>query len=84
MPRPGVPQVYVYPGARDGRVIADVGRTDKGHTEELEPRVTEVLIKLMVEAPAAKSPGFRRGYEVRAGAADAFDAPRGTAAVPLP
>jgi len=35
-----------YPGAKDGRVIADVVRLDKGHTEGLEPKVTEALIKL--------------------------------------
>jgi len=46
--------VYVYPGGRDGRVIADVVRLDKGHTEGLEPRVTEELIKLMVRAPGGK------------------------------
>jgi hypothetical protein len=50
LPRPGTAEVYVYPGARDGRVIADVVRLDKGHTEGLEPRVTEQLIKLMVSA----------------------------------
>jgi hypothetical protein len=45
----------VYPGARDGRVIADVIRIDKGHTEGLEPRVTEELIRLMVSAPGGKA-----------------------------
>ena len=54
MPRPGVAQVYVYPGARGGRVIADIVRMDKGHTEGLEPRITEALITLMVEAPGGK------------------------------
>jgi len=54
-PRPGTAQVYVYPGARDGRVIADVVRLDKGHTEGLEPHVTERLIQLMVSAPGGKA-----------------------------
>lgn len=54
-PRPGTAQVYVYPNARDGRVIADVVRLDKGHTEGLEPRITEELIKLMVSAPGGKA-----------------------------
>ncbi|MDO8379126.1 hypothetical protein [Phenylobacterium sp.] len=54
-PRPGVAQVWTYPGARDGRVIADVVRLDKGHTEGLEPKVTEELIKLMVSAPGGKA-----------------------------
>jgi hypothetical protein len=54
-PRPGTAQVYVYPDARDGRVIADVVRLDKGHTEGLEPRITEVLIRMIVAAPGGKA-----------------------------
>ena len=54
-PRPGTAQVWVYPNARDGRVIADVVRLDKGHTEGLEPKVTEALIELMVLAPGGKA-----------------------------
>jgi pimeloyl-ACP methyl ester carboxylesterase len=53
--RPGTAQIYVYPNARDGRVIADVIRLDKGHTEGLEPKVTEELIKLIVSAPGGKA-----------------------------
>ncbi len=54
-PRPGTAEVYVFPGARDGRVIADVVRGDKGHTEGLEPRITEELVKLIVSAPGGKA-----------------------------
>jgi len=54
-PGPGTAQVWLYPGASDGRVIADVVRLDKGHTEGLEPKVTEELIKLMVSAPGGKA-----------------------------
>ncbi|MBI5948174.1 MAG: hypothetical protein HY875_08555 [Chloroflexi bacterium] len=54
-PKPGTAQVYVYPNARDGRVIADVVRMDKGHTEGLEPKVTEALIRMMVAAPGGKA-----------------------------
>ena len=54
LPRPGRAEVFVYPGARDGRVIADVVRIDKGHTEGLEPRITEELVKLIVSAPGGK------------------------------
>jgi hypothetical protein len=54
-PRPGTAEIYVYPGARDGRVIADVVRKDKGHTEGLEPNVTEALVKMMVSAPGGKA-----------------------------
>lgn len=52
--RPGTAQVYVYPGCTGGRVIADVLRLDKGHTEGLEPRVTEALIAMMAAAPGGK------------------------------
>ena len=53
-PRPGTAQVYVYPQARDGRLIADIVRLDKGHTEGLEPNVTRELVKMMVAAPGGK------------------------------
>jgi pimeloyl-ACP methyl ester carboxylesterase len=56
-PRPGAAQVFVYPNARGGRVIADVVRMDKGHTEGLEPNVTEALIKLIVSASGGKAAG---------------------------
>lgn len=55
--RPGTAQVFVYPGCRDGRIVADVMRLDKGHTEGLEPNITEALIKLMVSAPGGKVRG---------------------------
>jgi hypothetical protein len=59
-PRPGTAQIYIYPGARGGRLIADVVRLDKGHTEGLEPRITEELVKLMVAAPSGKLSAARR------------------------
>ena len=59
-PRPGAAQLWVYPGARDGRVIADAVRLDKGHTEGLEPRVTEALIKLMVSASGGRAEALAR------------------------
>ncbi len=54
-PGPGRAEIFVYPNARDGRVIADVVRMDKGHTEGLEPRVTEELLKLIVASPGGKA-----------------------------
>jgi pimeloyl-ACP methyl ester carboxylesterase len=54
-PRPGTAEVSLYPNARDGRVIADVIRLDKGHTEGLEPRITEELVRLIVAAPGGKA-----------------------------
>ena len=34
--------------------VADVERLDKGHTEGLEPHVTEAIVKLIVAAPGGK------------------------------
>jgi len=53
--RPGVAREWVFEKCRDGRLVADVGRVDKGHTEGLEPRVTEELGKLMVSAKGGKA-----------------------------
>jgi hypothetical protein len=52
--RPGTAQVFVYPGCDNGRLVADVLRLDKGHTEGLEPKVTEALIAMMAGAPGGK------------------------------
>jgi hypothetical protein len=54
LPRPGTAQLWAYPGARGGRVIADVVRLDKGHTEGLEPNITRELVRMMTQAPAGK------------------------------
>lgn len=54
LPAPGKAQVFVFPDCKDGRVVADVVRLDKGHTEGLEPKVTEELIKLMLSAKGGK------------------------------
>jgi hypothetical protein len=51
--------MWVYPGAKDGRVIADVVRLDKGHTEGLEPHVTEALVKLIVSAAGGKAQALK-------------------------
>ena len=56
--RPGTAQVYVYPDARDGRLIADVVRLDKGHTEGLETKITEALVRMIVSAPGGKALRF--------------------------
>jgi hypothetical protein len=52
--RPGTAEVYTYPGCAGGKLVADVLRLDKGHTEGLEPLVTEQLIRMMVAAPGGK------------------------------
>jgi pimeloyl-ACP methyl ester carboxylesterase len=54
LPAPGKAQVYTYPDCKDGRIVADVVRLDKGHTEGLEPKVTEELVKLMLTAKGGK------------------------------
>ncbi len=58
LPRPGTAEVYVYPNARDGRLIADVVRLDKGHTEGLEPKITEKLLEMIVATPGGKVPAL--------------------------
>jgi poly(3-hydroxybutyrate) depolymerase len=52
--RPGTAQEYLYPKCKDGKIVADVVRLDKGHTEGLEPKVTEHLIRMMTSAPGGK------------------------------
>jgi hypothetical protein len=54
LPRPGKANVFAYPNCKDGRVVADVVRLDKGHTEGLEPRVTEELVRLLLSARGGK------------------------------
>ena len=54
LPAPGKAQVLVYPNCKDGMIVADILRLDKGHTEGLEPKVTEELIKLMLSAKGGK------------------------------
>lgn len=54
LPGPGKAQVFAYPECKDGRVIADVVRLEKGHTEGLEPKVTEELIKLILSGRGGK------------------------------
>ena len=49
-PGPGHAEVYTYANCADGRVVADIIRVNKGHTEGLEPAVTEAIVKLMVSA----------------------------------
>jgi hypothetical protein len=51
---PGKAEVFEYTGCKDGRVVADVVRLDKGHTEGLEPLVSEEIVKLMTRAKGGK------------------------------
>jgi hypothetical protein len=54
LPGPGKAEISMYPSCKDGRIVADVARIDKGHTEGYEPKITEELIKLMLSAPGGK------------------------------
>ncbi len=54
LPGPGTAAVYEYPNCDDSRVVADVVRLEKGHTEGLEPEVTEKLVELMLAAKGGK------------------------------
>lgn len=55
--RPGTAQEFNYPNCDDGRIVADVVRIDKGHTEGLEPKVTERIVALMASAKGGKIAG---------------------------
>jgi hypothetical protein len=55
--RPGTAEAYTFPNCRDGKVVADFVRLDKGHTEGLEPNVLEEIVKLMVSARGGKAHG---------------------------
>lgn len=48
--RPGTAKIYAYPDCPGGEVVADVVRIDKGHTEGLEPMITEEIVRLMLAA----------------------------------
>jgi hypothetical protein len=52
--RPGTAQVYEFSGCKDGRIVVDVIRMNKGHTEGLEPKITEDLVKYMLAAKGGK------------------------------
>jgi hypothetical protein len=54
LPRPGKAEVFTYKGCKDAAWVADIMRMDKGHTEGLEPKVTEEMVKLLVSARGGK------------------------------
>jgi len=57
LPKGGVSEIYEYPNCNGGKVVADVVRIDKGHTEGLEPNVVEAIIQLMTRAGGGKISG---------------------------
>jgi len=54
LPAPGTAEISLYPDCDGSRLVADVVRNDKGHTEGLEPAITEEIVKLIVAAPGGK------------------------------
>jgi pimeloyl-ACP methyl ester carboxylesterase len=55
--RPGTAQVYAFEGCKDGKVVADVIRMEKGHTEGLEPKITQKILDMMMSAKGGKLNG---------------------------
>lgn len=53
-PKSGRSLVYVFPGCSGKRVVADVVKLQKGHTEGYEPNVTDKLIELALSAQGGK------------------------------
>lgn len=53
-PAPGTAEVFVFPGCDGDRVVADIVRLNKGHTEGLEPLVTRYIAQLMASVPTGK------------------------------
>jgi pimeloyl-ACP methyl ester carboxylesterase len=51
---PGATEEFDFPKCKGGRVVADFVRKDKGHTEGLEPKVTEAIVKMMAGASGSK------------------------------
>lgn len=54
--RPGTAEVYEFPNCKDGRVVADIIRLDKGHTEGLEPNVVAAILEMMQAAKGGQAP----------------------------
>src|SRR5215831_9903749 len=53
-PKSGRALVYQFPNCKDGRVVADIVKIAKGHTEGYEPNVTAKVIELAVAAKGGK------------------------------
>ena len=53
-PKSGRALVYQFPNCKDGRVVADVVKLQKGHTEGYEPNITDKIIELAVKAKGGK------------------------------
>jgi len=54
LPGPGKAQIMSYAACKNGMIVADAMRLEKGHTEGLEPKITEELVKLLLSAKGGK------------------------------
>lgn len=54
VPRSGRAKIYQFPNCDDGRVVADIVKLKKGHTEGYEPNVTDRIVELAVMAKGGK------------------------------
>lgn len=53
-PKSGRALVYQFPKCKDGHVVADIVKLQKGHTEGYEPNITDKIIELAVSAKGGK------------------------------
>jgi len=53
-PRSGRAKVYQFPNCKDDRVVADIVKLQKGHTEGYEPNITDKIIEMAVSAKGGK------------------------------
>ena len=53
-PKSGRALVYQFPGCKDGRVVVDIVKLQKGHTEGYEPNITDKIIALALSAKGGK------------------------------
>ncbi|MEX1034256.1 MAG: hypothetical protein WDZ30_12905 [Cellvibrionaceae bacterium] len=53
-PKSGRSVIYQYPNCEDGRVVADVVKLKKGHTEGYEPNITDKIMEVAVSAKGGK------------------------------
>ena len=53
-PRSGRAKVYEYPNCKDGRIVADIVKLKKGHTEGYEPNLTDKMVEMALKAKGGK------------------------------
>ena len=53
-PRSGRAKVYQFPNCKDDRVVADIVKLQKGHTEGYEPNITDKIIEMAISAKGGK------------------------------